>query len=57
MPLKLVKHENKGVGMKKLRMGIVGLDVHFISSLPVLQRPACMAWADTRCVQIVGAES
>ncbi len=33
------------------------LDVHFISSLPVLQRPACMAWADTRCVQIVGAES
>jgi hypothetical protein len=33
------------------------LDVHFISSLPVRQRPACMAWAETRGVQIVGAES
>jgi hypothetical protein len=32
------------------------LDVHFISSLPVLQRPACMAGMDTRCVQIVGVE-
>ena len=29
------------------------LDVHFISSLPVMQRPACTAWADKRHVQIV----
>jgi hypothetical protein len=29
------------------------LDVHFVSSLPVMQRPACKAWADTRPVQIV----
>jgi hypothetical protein len=33
------------------------LDVHFISSLPVVQRPVCMAWADKRLVQIVGAVS
>ncbi len=32
------------------------LDVRFISSLPVMQRPACMAWADKRRVQIVWAE-
>ena len=32
------------------------LDVHFISSPPVKQRPACMAWADKRLVQIVEAE-
>src|SRR6266568_4062520 len=31
------------------------LDVHFISSLPVMQRPVCKAWADKRPVQIVGA--
>lgn len=29
------------------------LDVRFISSLPVMQRPVCKAWADTRHVQIV----
>ena len=29
------------------------LDVHFISSLPVKQRSACTAWADTRPAQIV----
>jgi hypothetical protein len=29
------------------------LDVHFISSLPVKQRSACMAWADKRPAQIV----
>jgi hypothetical protein len=33
------------------------LDVCFISSLPVMQRPACMAWADKRPVQIVWAVS
>ena len=32
------------------------LDVRFISLLPVMQRPACMAWADKRRVQIVWAE-
>ena len=32
------------------------LDVHFISSLPVIQRTVCRAWVDTRPVQIVGAE-
>jgi hypothetical protein len=31
------------------------LDVHFISSLPVMQRSACKAWADKRHVQIVWA--
>src|SRR6266568_6027814 len=34
-----------------------GLDVHFISSLPVMQRLVCKAWADKRPVQIVGAVS
>jgi hypothetical protein len=34
----------------------VTLDVRFISSLPVMQRPACMAWADKGRVQIVWAE-
>ena len=33
------------------------LDVHFISSLPVMQRLACKAWADKRPVQIVWAVS
>jgi len=33
------------------------LDVHFISSLPVKQQPACMAWVDKRPAQIVGVES
>jgi hypothetical protein len=33
------------------------LDVHFISSLPVKQRPACTAWTDKRLAQIVAAES
>ena len=32
------------------------LDVHFVSSLPVMQQPVCMAWVDTRPVQIVWAE-
>ena len=31
------------------------LDVHFISSLPVRQHPACKVWADTRPVQSVWA--
>jgi hypothetical protein len=31
------------------------LDVRFISSLPVMQRPACKVWADKRLVQIVWA--
>jgi hypothetical protein len=31
------------------------LDVHFTSSLPVMQRLACKAWADKRPVQIVWA--
>ena len=31
------------------------LDVRFISSLPAMQRPACMVWADKRPVQIVWA--
>jgi hypothetical protein len=31
------------------------LDVCFISSLPVMQRPACKAWADKRHAQIVWA--
>ena len=29
------------------------LDVRFISSLPVMQRPACKAWVDTRHVQSI----
>ena len=29
------------------------LDVHFINSLPVKQRPACTVWADKRPAQIV----
>jgi hypothetical protein len=33
------------------------LDVHFISSLPVKQQPACRAWVDKRLVQIAGVES
>jgi nucleotide-binding universal stress UspA family protein len=36
---------------------LVGLDVHFISSLPVKRLSACMAWGDTKPAQIVGAES
>jgi hypothetical protein len=32
------------------------LDVHFVSPLPVMQRPACKVWADTRRVQIVWVE-
>jgi hypothetical protein len=36
---------------------MTGLDVCFISSLPVMQRPACTAWADKKPAQIVGAES
>src|SRR4030095_882395 len=38
------------------RLGF-SLDVRFISSLPVMRRPACMAWADKRHVQSVGAVS
>ena len=33
----------------------LNVDVHFISSLPVMQRPVCKAWADKRHVQIVWA--
>ena len=33
------------------------LDVRFISSLPVTQRPVCKAWVDKRHVQIVWAVS
>jgi hypothetical protein len=36
---------------------LLELDVHFISSLPVMQRTVCKAWADTRPVQIAWAES
>ena len=36
---------------------LLGLDVHFISSLPVMQRTVCKAWADTRPVQIAWTES
>jgi predicted ATPase len=32
------------------------LDVRFVSPLPVMQRPACKVWADTRRVQIVWVE-
>jgi len=32
------------------------LDVHFISSLPVIRRSACKAWGDREPVQIVVAE-
>jgi hypothetical protein len=44
--------------MQKVRqeMGLINLkllDVRFISSLPVMQQPACKAWADKRHVQIV----
>jgi hypothetical protein len=35
-------------------LGYGELDVHFISSLPVMQRTACKAWADTKPVQMVG---
>jgi hypothetical protein len=33
----------------------IGLDVRFISSLPVMQQPAYKVWADKRPVQIVWA--
>src|SRR6266852_6350638 len=36
---------------------VILLDVRFISSLPVMQRPACKAWVDKRHVQIVWAVS
>ena len=36
---------------------LCALDVHFISSLPVVQWTVCKAWADTRPVQIAWAES
>jgi len=36
---------------------ILMLDVHFISSLPVVQRTVCKAWAETRPVHIAWAES
>ena len=45
----------KGGG--ELLLAKVLLDVHFISSLPVMQRPACKAWVDKRHVQIVWAVS
>ena len=35
----------------------LSLDVHFVSSLPVMQRTACKAWVDTRPVQMAWAES
>ena len=54
----LIDEEDGRQAARSRALTVTGtLDVHFISSLPVLQRPACMAWADTRCVQIVGAES
>ena len=34
----------------------IHLDVHFISSLPVILRSACKAWVDRGPVQIVAAE-
>src|SRR2546422_8672744 len=37
-------------------MPIWQLDVHFISSLPVILRSACKAWVDRGPVQIVAAE-
>ena len=37
--------------------GAASLDVHFISSLPVKQQPACMAWMETRPAQIAGVAS
>ena len=40
--------DTKQVGLK--------LDVHFISSLPVILRSACKAWVDREPVQIVAAE-
>ena len=44
--------------LKQLTKRLVerALDVRFISSLPVMRRPACRAWADKRRVQIVWAE-
>jgi hypothetical protein len=42
---------NTSIGSHEVR----ALDVHFISSLPVMQRSACKAWADKRHVQIVWA--
>ena len=35
----------------------LALDVRFISSLPVMQRSACTAWADKKPAQIAGVES
>jgi hypothetical protein len=32
---------------------VIGLDVHFISSLPVGSQPACMAWEDRKRAQSV----
>src|SRR5712691_11205324 len=43
-------------GLKQDDGGGVLLDVHFISSLPVILRSACKAWVDRGPVQIVAAE-
>ena len=36
--------------------GVLAVDVHFISSLPVILRSACKAWVDREPVQMVAAE-
>ena len=52
--------EGQGLAMRDAlatRIGVGRLDVHFVSSLPVMQRTACKAWVDTRPVQMAWAES
>jgi hypothetical protein len=46
-----------GVGANLLLALLMGLDVRFISSLPVVPRPACTSWVDKKPAQIVGVES
>ena len=46
-----------GTKVKVIEVATDKLDVHFISSLPVMQRTVCKVWADTRPVRITRAES
>jgi hypothetical protein len=40
----------------RVLLGMVGvLDVHFVSSLPVMQRLVCTVWVEKKPVQIAGA--
>jgi len=52
----LVAFPQSGTTLRKRRPALIVLDVHFISSLPVILRSACKAWVDREPVQMVAAE-